>query len=99
MVGSRLTGANKVIYDALQPEIQKVAAGTRTSTHFEIPVETFTAAGIICGPWTADALGVSAIVENHAITDAAAAAALAMLKIDVKSVVYALKADFPYEMY
>ena len=41
--GARLTGQDRVIYDALKPEILKVAAGRRASTLFEVP---FSALGL-----------------------------------------------------
>ena len=100
-VGAGLEGANKVIYDLLKPEIQSIADGTRTSTALEIPVSALAENGIYCGPWSAKDLGVESTIdwEHNTVDSNAAAAARAKLGINVSSIVFALKADYPYEMY
>lgn len=93
--GSKLTGRDKIAYDYLKTEIQKIAAGQRTSTVIEIPFDIL---GVKEGPWSASELGVSYIYSDDYSKDAINAA-LAKSSIDFHKVLLALLADCPYELY
>ena len=94
--GAKLIGANRAIYDKLRSEISLVADGARTSTVFEVSIDEL---GLDKTEWSAEDLGVTAIVENGAITEEASNALSDQLGINLNKVVRALLADCPYEMY
>lgn len=94
--GSKFTGNESVVYGFLKQEIQRIAAGDRTSTEIDIPADAF---GISEGPWSAADLGVDSIVVNGAISSDAVNALREKINYDYHSVVNALLVDCPYEMY
>ena len=95
--GNSLTGYNKLIYDALKPQIAKVAAGEITSTVFTV---NYTDVGLAGVTWTAEQLGVSSIRGSDGkITDEAREAVIAKLDLDIHKLNEALLADCPYELY
>ena len=103
--GLRLQGAERVIYLKLKEYISKVAAGEQwdpstessvISTEFTIPVEEM---GFDTISWTAEELGVDAIVENGAITAEARQAADRKVAFDFRKILTALLSDCPYELF
>ena len=95
-VGMNLTGVNKAIYDALKAQAALVASGERDSTAFVLSIEDL---GLETNGWTAGELGVENIVKDGYITQESVTALEKMLDIDLGSVIAALLADCPYEMY
>lgn len=90
-----LTGNDARVYEALVPYIREIAAGTRRSSVITIPAEQITD----CGPYKASQLGIDAVVANQAITSEAAAKANEIASFDLGTVIRALLADMPYELY
>ena len=97
--GTVLTGMDSVVYDILKSEVTRVAAGERSSTRFVISEETLRARGVDLGPWTAESLGVSPIVSDGKITDAAKSAIAKKTAINLNKLIQALLADCPSELY
>ena len=93
--GERLTGNDAIVYNYLKTEIQKIAAGQRTSTVINIPKEKL---GIENASWSASDLGVTAVVSNNQITDESTKA-LRKEICDFSAVINALLADCPYDLY
>jgi len=91
-LGSSLTGANAALYRELKTEIEKIAAGDRTSTRISLD------SAVLFGKttFTADELGVELVVDG-AINQAAIEAAVGSL--DTPYVVDILLQDCPYELY
>ena len=100
-LGARLKGNDALVYSRLKEQIADVAAGRLTSTVFTVTLEDL---GIQSRSWTAEELGVEAIlVENsdgsYGIAEDACDAVDALLDFDLDSVMRALLADCPYELY
>ena len=100
-VGSRFTGAYKIMYDQLKTQIAAAANGEYDpSTTFHIDMDD---QGTTVSSWTAKQLGVKSILEYDAssgqykITDAAYNAFVKT--VNINTVVIALLADCPYELY
>lgn len=94
--GSRLKGYNKIIYDSLKPRLKQVAEGKATSTVFEVSLSEL---GLETTECTASQLGVSAVVINNQVTDAAYYAMFNRLKISIEDLHNALLADLAFELY
>ncbi|MCR5489447.1 MAG: leucine-rich repeat protein [Saccharofermentans sp.] len=94
--GSRLKGYNKIIYDSLKPRLKQVAEGKATSTVFEVSLSEL---GLETTECTASQLGVSAVVINNKVTDAAYLAMFNRLKISIEDLHNALLADLAFELY
>ena len=94
-MGSRLTGIEKAIYDYISERLPQIAEGTRSSTVFEIPLEEI---GVKTA-WTAEELGVDAIIVGGQIAQEAVDAVCAKVENDDDAVVRALLADNPYLLY
>ena len=93
LLGQRLTGANRALYDQLASKVRTVASGLVTSTTF-----TFYAPDIYgTDTLTAADLGVSSLWNGTSITEEAQAALDAYL--DAEHVLEVLQADCPYELY
>ncbi len=105
-VGSRLTGNNKIAYDALKTKVALVANGTLTSTLLEVPIADF-GLGWEKQSWSAADLGVSSLIWTNPedgkkyINPEASNAFRANheIKISIQAVDDALLADCPFEMY
>lgn len=87
--GSRLTGADRAVYQALKDEVAKIADGTRTSTAIRIPDQAALS-------WTLSELGAAGDGQN---------AAMEKLKkktadtLHVERVYTALVSDCAYELF
>ena len=93
--GSKLTGPEAKLYAYLKAEIAKIAKGERSSTEFLIPyTDLFDKV-----EYTAEELGVSAIIVNNAITAEAQAAFVKKMAVDAGAVVSALLVDCPFDLY
>ena len=94
--GAKLTGVNRAIYNYIAAEIPAIASGERASTSFSIDVEEIG----IKKTWTAQDLGVDAIVVDGAIPqEVRDAFANATAQYDIPAVNKALLYDYPYQMY
>ena len=94
--GARLAGVNRAIYNYIAAEIPAIASGERASTTFEIDAEEIG----IKKTWTAQDLGVDAIVVDGAIPqEVRDAFANATVQYDIPAVNKALLYDYPYQMY
>ena len=93
---SRLKGPNLWLYLYLREEIQKVAAGQRTSTIFRIPAEVI----LPQTAYTAKELGVSHIANAKGnLGQDAVNAFFKKVKPDFSVVVEALMGDLPFDLY
>jgi len=98
--GSRLTGDTLTAYNYISAQLPLIAAGEITSTHFTVPDEEVTF--ITQTAWTAEELGVPAIVEGKSIRQDAKEAASKRLReeyFDLSILIDALLADHPYLLY
>lgn len=96
MASSAYLGGNEQrLYDALLPFVREVASGERTSTRFDVPVEDIFGQS----SWTADDLGVEAIMEGDNVSTDAEAAFNDATSVDLGLVFSKLQADLPYELY
>ena len=94
--GAQLTGLDAKVYKYLKQEIIKVAAGERTSTSIEIPLEEI---GVSKGPYSAKSLGVDAVVVGGKISENAMQVLYQKVTFDPDKVLAALRNDCPYEMF
>ena len=99
--GDRLTGQNKVIYDALKAAALEIASGSRDSSQVEIPL---TELGINPDHWySAEELGLEYIYRNVDGTGEwnpeTGNAISGLLTYDPGKIYKYLMADCPYEMY
>ncbi len=95
-VGSRLTGADLQLYNALKALVMEVANGQRSNTSFEIPVKQIYLEN---HPYTAQELGLSSLYANGQPTAEAVYRFWDEITPDVGKVMRALMADCPYEMF
>jgi len=93
---NRLTGRDLSIYEALEAQITEVAAGVRTCTELAVPAS---AVPMDQEGYSAEELGVSAIVEDEDITQEAADALSQLVTFDLYAILQMLMATHPYEMY
>ena len=94
--GSKLLFNNKIGYDSLLEKIKEVAAGTRTSTEFEIePEEILGYRAFTADEWD----DVESIMDNGEISYDATEAMMDQIDMDLELIYYALLADCPYELY
>ena len=94
-VGGNLSGAPAVLYSEHKSIISQIAAGQRESTEIYLPVETVFEGKLT---WTAEELGIDAIVVDGRINSNAVWNALYAMT-DIRSVLTALLQDCPYELY
>lgn len=93
--GSQLDGMTELCYRLIKPEVERIAKGSRTSTCIEITPEQLG----LGGRFTAEDLGVEAIISNGQFTQEAMDAVYALVDIDLNSVMSAMLADCPLELY
>lgn len=100
--GSRLPELGARVYALMRQKIEKIAAGTLTSTEISFTAQEM---GIENEKYTAKDLGLSTLVETingkNYITDEAQKTLYARYqsRCDSKQLLYALLADCPYELY
>lgn len=95
-IGASLTGLNGTLYGYLRRDIGAAAAGERTSTVFRYETETL----LDQTTFTAEDLNVDAVCFDGELTQEAIAAARAKFKkFNSSSIVYALLADCPFDLY
>ena len=94
--GSLLTGNNAVLYNEIKPYILELADGTRSSTEITYSPAIF---GVEGNYWTAEELGIEAIVSGGMITNEAAQAIQNKFHTDFDLVLEALLRDCAYEMF
>ena len=93
--GSLLKGKEEKLYRCLVTEIQKVASGERTSTDIQIPCNQL----LDSLSYTAEDLQVEAIIQDGAFTQEARDSFSKKIYIDADTVLDALLADLPYDLY
>ena len=97
LAGNGLSGAARKIYDTLAEGVQEIAAGKRSSTEFSFPF------GDLYDKlsFTAEELGVEALISGNKITDEALQAFNAYMDDAnmVRLAMHAIRADYPYELY
>ena len=99
LAGKKFSGAQKIIYDQLKADIAKSANGNAASTKYTVDMDV---QGAKVSSWTASQLGVKEVISkdsagNYYIPDDAMNALA--LKLNIYSVINALLADCPYELY
>ena len=93
--GSKLAGPEAKLYSFLREAIADVAAGNTDHTQFSIPYsELFDKLS-----YTAEELGVDAIIVDGAFTDAAVSAFQAKMYLNTPAVLSALLVDCPYDLF
>ena len=97
--GNRFSGAALTLYSELYSGITQIAAGQRDSAVFTFSVEDL-GYGSDTG-WSAQELGVEAVVVNGEITDEASDLTFSRFEqeVQIDDVIYALLTDCPYELY
>ena len=93
---SRLGGINVLLCQLLKEKVSAVAAGGESETAFFLSVAEL---GLTDLSWTAEELGVDAIVVDGKITSEAMQAASGKIGIKLKTLIDTLLADCPYELY
>ncbi len=103
-----LTGAERYLYDEAMPGIAEIAAGGRASSVFtflygdifrDVYPEKIDGNDMLVLRFTAEELGVPAILANGALSEEARAAAKNKLRVNTAALRDALIADAPYELY
>ncbi|MBR0398404.1 MAG: Ig-like domain-containing protein [Eubacterium sp.] len=95
--GSKLTGPNLAAYQMVLEAVRAIAAGERTLTELQL---TRAELGIAEKYYYASDLSVTDVLgSNGQPTDEAKAAMNQIIGFDIKAVMNALMADFPYEFY
>ena len=95
-LGEKLTGQDKIVYDALKPMVAEVASGMRDSAVFQIPLTSIIGEKL---SFTAEELGIDSIIVNNQISQDAKDAMNAKLTYNLQKVMKALLNDCPYELY
>ncbi len=95
VLGERLTGNDRVVYDALKLLIADVAAGDRASTVFTVTAAQLT----LKDRYYAEDLGVDSVVSGNSITAEAEEAMRALSRCDKSKILTMLLRDCPYELY
>jgi len=91
-----LTGNDLNAFNCLKELVGQVAKGDLSNTVFSIPLSDITPDA---GPWTAEDLGVDALVVDGSLNPAALDAISDKVRFDFHKVIDALLADCPYELY
>ena len=94
-VGGNLTGPAYLLYQENKTAVAQIAAGQRASTKIAVPLETLLDGKLT---WTAEELGVSAIVVDGAFNSSEIWPAFRSM-MNARGVVTALLQDCPYELY
>lgn len=96
VAGSRLSGPEKMLYDALKPHISKLANGTISDTFTIVTVNN---TGFENVYFTRSELGVSSFLDGDYLSTEVTTAINDKIKIDYSSVHNALLFDSPSELY
>jgi uncharacterized repeat protein (TIGR02543 family) len=96
VAGENLTSVTKQVYDIMKPQIQAIAAGTRTSTKLTVSLSELGLSGVY---FSATDLGVDTVAVNKVPTQEALDALGKMYSYQPSQVCLALLRDCPYEMY
>lgn len=91
-----LSGQNAILYQEFKTQFDEVAVGNRISTIFSIPAKELLGGKTT---FTAEELGIDAIVVNGAWAPDVKAAVYAMFEVDNSVVIDAILNDSPYERY
>ena len=93
--GVQLTGLTAQFYQALKPKLEEVAEGSRTSTEITLTLEELG----LDGTFTAEDLGIEAIVQDGRFTQEAVDAIEALTYVNLSALLDALLGDCPLELY
>ena len=98
-IGDKFTGAAQTIYSELYNGAQQIASGQRESSEFTFSVESLGYGNSVL--WTAEDLGVDAVVADGALAEDVSDAAMEKFESEVRihEIISALLADCPYELY
>ena len=96
-MADKLAPIERRTYDYLKDIIIKIANGDLSSSSVDIPCSILTGSDRL--EYTAQELGVDAFVKYGVITAEASDAITNFLKVDISSVINALLADCPYELF
>ena len=103
LAGSRLTGAEKTLYDALKTKICDVASGKSSNSHFVVTVNN---TGFEDKYWTKEELGIEEFLLNAPdgsstkyLSFDASISILDKLNLNIQAVILALLSDCPSELY
>jgi|GEM_PF-3831527 len=106
--GAKLTGADKAVYDYLKERIEEVARGENIDVTnedynglvcFTVPYSDIYSAEALATHYTADDLGLDAIVVNDEISDDVVHAIYERYTFDMRKVLVALLCDYPYQLF
>ena len=94
--GSRLSGANRNVYDVLAQAVTEIAEGRRASTAVEVPIQCLSSKTY----WTASELGMSSVIAaDGSVSEAAVDAVRRALTPDMAAIRSALSQDLRRELY
>ena len=99
IAGSKLTGMDRKIYDALLTEIEYVANGQRESTEFSISAEALGLQMYTAADLGLDSLIVETSPGHYAFANEAYQAVTERAEYDGQVVLNALLSDCPYDLY
>ena len=91
-----LDGVERRAYEALKAKIGQIASGERASAVIELSLSEL---GITQSTWTAEDLGVDAIVKDQAITEEAVNAWMARYSPTLRKLMRCLLIDCPLDLY
>ena len=95
--GSRLTGVNQTAYKLIRDAVTEIAAGRETSTELQLSRD---ALGVALKYYYASDLSVTDVIGPEGQPTAEAKAAMnQIIGFNIKTVMDALMADYPYEFY
>ncbi len=97
--GSRLTGAELRLYNALKPLVIEVAKGQLGDTRFELSIDQVFSSADQKLSYTAAELGLSSLYSGGQLSEDAVKTFLEAISPDAQKVMSALMADCPYEMF
>ena len=94
--GDNLGGMNRALYKAVRPMIKETAEGTRSDTVFEVYMSDI---DLEKKSWTADELGVDAIVVNGSVPQSVVQKVMKKINFSYDILLDALLADEPCSLY
>lgn len=94
--GAQLTGNDAILYGELKRSVMEIANGDRSSTVITYSPDIF---GVEGNDWTAEELGVEAIVKDGKLTEEAKQAVRDRVGANYDRVLKALLRDCAYEMF
>lgn len=94
--GSKLTGNNKIVYNEMRKQIEKIASGEVSSSVITISLSKYIGQGPI---YKATDYGYKSFIKNGAIVPKASELMKAAFPYDNEKIINALLTDLPYDFY